>query len=347
MGFISQLATYIVQSPSMDVLFENIIENQRFPKGELVHLDVMEVALCRVIQRLTGRSDKTLSLSPPKCISTLMHWHFIAMILASIMKEQADSLKKGEWQEIPCSVQQQLTMMDGHFHPDQISMDKLYGVEQTLMELTNIPFLTLAIANCVYPSSWPKKEEIVQNHRFLYTISIHLHMVQSCNMSAQVFVNVAKAEPKCVRVGKVGLDYTTSCQCKHHSGRWQKEKCAQEKIQVQKAFLEDVLPQLKGVPTVLVIHTNGNDAAQDMVNLLEKHGLKQQAIYWHCFSGDKDLATQLCEWFDKLKLSTSSLVLSKPDIQEAVTVIPLEHLMLEADSLYLNPVDIGKVHRRE
>ena len=106
MGFINQLATYIVQYPNVDALFENILENQMFPKGELVHLDVTETALCRLIQRLTGRSDKTPSLSPPNCISTLMHWHFIAMILASITKEQADSLKKGEWQEIPCSVQQ-------------------------------------------------------------------------------------------------------------------------------------------------------------------------------------------------------------------------------------------------
>ena len=153
MGFVNQLATYIIQYPNVDTLFENILENQMFPKGELVHLDMTETALCRLIQRLTSRSDKTPSLSPPNCISTLMHWCFIAMILASIMKEQADSLKKGEWQEIPCSVQQRLTMMDGHFHPDQISVDKLYGVEQTLMELTNIPFLTLVIANCVYSSS--------------------------------------------------------------------------------------------------------------------------------------------------------------------------------------------------
>ena len=238
-------------------------------------------------------------------------------------------------------------MMDGHFHPDQISMDKLHGVEQTLMELTNIPFLTLAIANCVYSSSWPKIEEIIQDNWFLYTISIHPHMVQSCKMSAQDLVNVAKAEPKCVGVGEVGLDYTTSCLCKHHSGRWQKEKCAQEKIQAQKDFLEDLLPQLKGVSTVLVIHTNGNGVAQDMMDLLEKHGLKQQAIHWHCFSGDKDLTTQLCEQFDKLKLSISSLVLSKPDIQEAVAAIPLECLILETDSPYLNPVDIGKVQRRE
>ena len=105
--------------------------------------------------------------------------------------------------------------------------------------------------------------------------------------------------------------------------------------------------KLKGVPTVLVIHTNGNSAAWDMMDLLEKHGLKQQAIHWHCFSGDKDLTTQLCEQFNKLKLSISSLVLSKPDIQEAVTAIPLEHLILETDSPYLDPIDIGKVQRRE
>ena len=173
MGFINQLATYVMQYPNVDTLFENILENQMFPKGDLVHLDMTETALCRLIQRLTGRSDKTPSLSPPNCISTLMHWQFIAMILASITKEQADSPKKGEWQEITCSVPQQLTLMDGLFHPDQISMDKLHGVEQTLMELTNIPFLTLAIANCVY-SSWPKMEEIIWDNRFLkLSVSIH------------------------------------------------------------------------------------------------------------------------------------------------------------------------------
>ena len=34
MGFINQLATYVVQYPNVDTLFENILENQMFPKGD-------------------------------------------------------------------------------------------------------------------------------------------------------------------------------------------------------------------------------------------------------------------------------------------------------------------------
>ena len=50
MGFVSQLATYVVQSPNVDALLEkNIIGTKRFPKDELVHLDVTEAAICRVI----------------------------------------------------------------------------------------------------------------------------------------------------------------------------------------------------------------------------------------------------------------------------------------------------------
>ena len=80
---------------------------------------------------------------------------------------------------------------------------------------------------------------------------------------------------------------------------------------------------------------------------MEKHGLKDQAIHWHFCSGDKDLATQLCKHFDKLKLSINSLFLSKSEIHKAVAVIPLECLMLETNSLHLDPDDIGYKQRSE
>ena len=59
-----------------------------------------------------------------------------------------------------------------------------------------------------------------------------------------------------------------------------------------------------------MIHTNSEGVAVDMIKMLEKHDLKNQAIHWQCFSGDQTLATQLLK-FPNLKFSISSIVLSK------------------------------------
>lgn len=270
----------------------------------------------------------------------------MALILSCATKQQVESLKSGEWPEVLCIRPHRLRFIDSHIHIDMITKDKLLGVEQTLMELSNLPFLQLAIANFVYPSSWMKIEDTCLDSRFVYTIGIHPHMTKGCKMSPRDFLDVVKSEEKCVGIGEVGLDYTTSCRCHEHHGSSQKEKCRKEKIKSQKAFLEDLLPQLHVVKTVLVIHTNGEGAAMDMIKMLEKHDLKNQAIHWHCFSGDQTLATQLLK-FPNLKFSISSMVLSQAEVKQAIRVIPLNHLILETDAPYLDPVSIAIVKRKQ
>ena len=143
-----------------------------------------------------------------------------------------------------------------------------------------------------------------------------------------------------------GTRLHTSCRCHEHHESPQKEKCRIEKIKSQKAFLEDLLPQLHAVKTVLVIHINGEGVAMDMIKMLEKHDLKNQAIHWHCFSGDQTLVTQLLK-FPNLKFSISSMVLSQAEVKQAIRVTPLDHFILEIDALYLDPVGIAAVKRKQ
>ena len=147
----------------------------------------------------------------------------MALILSRSTRQQVESLKSGEWPEVLCISPHRLQFIDSHIHTDMITKDKLLGVEQTLMELPNLPFLQLAIANFVYPSSWMKIEDTCLNSRSVYTIGIHPHMTRGCKMSRRDFLDVMKSEEKCVGIAEVGLNYTTSCRCHEHHENPQKK----------------------------------------------------------------------------------------------------------------------------
>ena len=86
----------------------------------------------------------------------------------------------------------------------------------------------------------------------------------------------------------------------------------------------------------IVIHTNGQNAANDMIGLLLEFKKNQQPIHWHCFMGNTELVKQLTATFSNITISLSSCSIQNVETQESLWYIPSSNLILESDTPYLD-----------
>ena len=142
-------------------------------------------------------------------------------------------------------------------------------------------------------------------------------------------------EPRCVGFGEIGLDYTTTCRCFSHRGKNEKKDCVKRKIRKQVEFLEHMLPLIPE-DVVIVVHTNGEGAANDMIEIRIKGRKTKQGIHWHCFMGDSSLANRLLQTFPCLFLSFSSGSMEDHETRNSLLHVPSSHLLLKSDAPYLD-----------
>ena len=140
---------------------------------------------------------------------------------------------------------------------------------------------------------------------------------------------------RCIGIGELGLDYTTRCKCYPNHHNLSRESCTKKKIQQQHQFLHTLLPQIPASMPI-VIHTNGQNAANDMIGLLLEFKKNQQPIHWHCFMGNTELVKQLTATFSNITISLSSHSIQNVETRESLWYIPSSNLILESDAPYLD-----------
>ena len=141
-------------------------------------------------------------------------------------------------------------------------------------------------------------------------------------------------EPRCVGFGEIGLDYKTICRCSSHHGKNEKKDCVQRKIRKQVKFLEHMLPFIP--EDVIVVHTNDEGAANDMMETLIEERRTKQGINWHCFMEDSSLANRLLQTFPHLFLSFRSGSVEDHETRNSLLHVPSSCLLLESDAPYLD-----------
>ena len=101
----------------------------------------------------------------------------------------------------------------------------------------------------------------------------------------------------------------------------------ERKIRKQVKFLEHMLPLIPE-DVVIVVHTNGEGAANDMIEILIKERKTKQGIHWHCFMGDSSLANRLLQTFPRLFLTFSSGSVEECETRNSLLHMPSSHLLL-------------------
>ena len=188
------------------------------------------------------------------------------------------------------------------------------GVKQFIITGTNVYSSKLAAE---YASKYP--------NTLFSTSGVHPHDAKTCNEDT-ISELEKTAELDCVvAIGECGLDYNRNFSPQDVQRKW-------FEAQVELAERTD-LP--------LFLHER--EAHEDLYNILKKHDSVIEKSVVHCFTGTKEEAQNYIDlgcyigvtgWICDMKRGKN--------LQEAVTVIPPEKLMIETDAPFLIPKNFDK-----
>lgn len=121
-------------------------------------------------------------------------------------------------------------------------------------------------------------------------------------------------------VGEIGLDYY-----------WDKTFVAEQKA----SFARQIDWALeKGLP--IVIHSR--EATQDCIEIVRQKQNGSLRGIFHCFSGSMDEAEQIIALNFQLGIGGIITYKSNRELQDVVSRVPIESIVLETDAPYLSPV---------
>ncbi len=134
------------------------------------------------------------------------------------------------------------------------------------------------------------------------------------------------ADPLCVAVGEVGLDY-------HYDF---------SPRDVQRDVFARQLDAAAGLGKPVIVHSR--EAYADVVEVLRRCGYVNRPVVFHCFGGTAEEAEEItaCGW----RVSFSGVVTFRKatELQAIAAVYPADRIMLETDSPYLSPEPVR--HKR-
>jgi len=157
--------------------------------------------------------------------------------------------------------------------------------------------------------------DICKQHRGFLFPTIGHHPTEG-NDFGKVTELIKKNRDRVVAVGDVGLDY-----------HWVKEP---EKRERQKKIFTEFIELAQKVKKPLVIHSW--DAERECFEMVKDTNLN---CVFHCYSGDKELAMNIVNRGFWISISTNICFSKK--LRKIVKAVPLEKILLETDSPFLDP----------
>ena len=210
-----------------------------------------------------------------------------------------------------------LNLMHSSFKKDKVEIieeAKKVGVNQFIITGTNIHSSHMARE---YASKYP--------NTLFSTSGVHPHDAKTCNGHTIFELEKIAKEDCVVAIGECGLDYNRNFSPQDLQRKW-------FEAQVQLAETLDM---------PLFLHER--EAHKDLYKILSKHDEVVEKSVVHCFTGTKEEAQNYIDlgcyigitgWICDMKRGR--------DLQEAVSVIPPEKLMIETDAPFLIPKNFDK-----
>ena len=159
---------------------------------------------------------------------------------------------------------------------------------------------------------------LCQQYKNVYgVIGIHPNEVNTCNESSLDWIESNLQSKKIVGIGEIGLDY--------HYGIVDKEL----QIEIFKRQLD--LARKYKVP--VVIHSR--DSIEDTYHIMSQYNGVQMII--HCYSGSVEMAKKFLKLGVYFGIGGVLTFKNAKLLKEVVSILPLDHILLETDSPYLTP----------
>ena len=209
-------------------------------------------------------------------------------------------------------------MIDSHCHLDHAPLfDNLNDILNRAKEVGIKKLLTI----CTTLESFKNIENILTIDDMIYgTFGIHPHETENNDVSKITIIESIKKNPKLIGVGETGLDFYYN-----HSKKNKQIESFKKHIE---AAIEINLP--------IIVHSR--NAEEETFNILNEYKKHKPKILMHCFTGTYKFYRQMEELDSYFSASGIITFNSSKDLQNTLSKIPNNKLLVETDSPFLAPV---------
>lgn len=207
-------------------------------------------------------------------------------------------------------------MIDVHCHLEQkdYEKDREEVIEKCKEQMKAV------ITSCAHPKDFDLTMQLVKKYpNFVYaTVSIHpIHIKEISEKEKDEFFDlIEQNKDKIIGIGEQGLDF------------WHiKERGWQEK---QKELFTELINLAKDLSKPIIVHSR--KASEDAIKILEQEDVRN--VLMHMF-GDRHLLKRVISngWL----VSLNTIILKSKNHRKIIRDVPLENLLTETDSPWLDP----------
>jgi len=211
-------------------------------------------------------------------------------------------------------------IIDSHCHLDYPDLyTQLDSVVDRAMQNQVKYLLTI----CTTLNSYNKIKLIIDKHKNIYgTFGIHPHETKNFpNIDHKYILKETKDNKKIIGIGETGLDY-------HYN-------LSDKNIQ-KKSFIEHIRSASElDMPVIVHSRSAENDTYDILKSESKNLDLK---ILIHCFTGSKEFAKKLIDLNAYISVSGIITFKNSNTLNDAISSIPIDNILVETDSPYLAPV---------
>lgn len=211
-------------------------------------------------------------------------------------------------------------LVDSHCHLDRLKLDKYEGSLEAALNHARDRGVEKML--CV-GISLENREAVVslaeQYNDVVSSVGVHPLDIERGLATQDQLVEWGK-HPKVVALGETGLDYYYS---------------DESKLQQQESFVIH-LEAAKRAQLPVIVHTR--DARQDTLDLIARHGCKDNAGVLHCFTESWEMAKAAMDMNYFISFSGIVTFKNAAELREVAEKMPLDRMLIETDSPYLAPV---------
>jgi TatD DNase family protein len=218
-----------------------------------------------------------------------------------------------------------VAVTDSHCHLDLALEGEPWPVDAALAAAAEVGVTRIVQVGCDLPGARWAVETAVAYEPVVAAVSLHPNEAPRLAVRGELDAALAEIErlaahPRVRAVGETGLDYF---------------RTGPEGRDVQEASFRAHIDLAKRLGKALVIHDR--DAHDDVLRVLESEG-PPEVVVFHCFSGDAAMAAHCVERGWLLSFAGTVTFKNAQPLRDALTVAPLDALLVETDAPYLAPM---------